>query len=120
MARRNRKHGYEGNRVVFWGMPILFLAAVLGMVYLHLFNTCERLGRNIKRLEYERAELNKRVVNEERNWGTASSIRNVEKLMEAHGIRMTFPSESQIVRIPLSEIEEPAQYASRGDSTRRD
>ncbi len=120
MGRRNRKHGYEGNRVVFWGVPIMVLAAVLGMVYLHLFNTCENIGREIKRLEFERAEMNKRVVNEEHNWGTASSIRNVEQLMARHGIQMTFPQESQIIRMTFREAEEPAQYAWRSDSTRRD
>ena len=119
MGRKNRRNSHEGNRVLFWGVPLMTLAAALGMVYLHLFNTCENIGREIKRLESERAELRKRVVNEELNWGTASSIRNVEQLMARHGIAMSFPEERHIIRM-VPKPEEPVQYAHNGASMRRD
>jgi hypothetical protein len=120
MARRNRKHGHDGNRMVFWGVPMITLMAALGLVYLHLHSTCEGLGRNIKRLENERAELNKRVVNEERNWVAARSIRNMETLMARHGIVMSWPAEQNIIRLRAAEPGEPAQYAFQGGAMRRD
>ena len=56
MAKKNRKNGHEGNRMVFWGVSLSVLVAALAMVYLSLFNTCETIGRQIKKLEHERAE----------------------------------------------------------------
>lgn len=120
MAKRNRKNGRDGNRLVFWGVPLMALVAALGMVYLHLSNTCERIGRDIKRLEKERVELHKRVVNEEHNWGTASSIRNMEQLLARHGIEMTWPEQRNVIRLVERDFTEPEQYALRGDSLRRD
>ncbi len=120
MARRNRKNGHDGSRVVFWGVPLAALAAALGMVYLHLYNTCERIGREIKDLERQKVELHKRVVNEEHHWGTASSIRNVEQLMTRHGIVMTWPDPNDIIRVPQRERSEPALYARQGGPTWRD
>ncbi len=71
MAKRNRKNGHEGNRTIFWGISFSMLIAALAMVYLSLFNTCDNIGRQIKKLEHDRAELHKQVVNEERNWAMA-------------------------------------------------
>ncbi len=120
MARRNRKNGREGNRMMCWGVSISALVAALAMVYLSLHNACEGIGRQIKRMESERAELHKRVVNEERNWATARSIRNMEQLMEAHGIAMSWPAEQNIIRLRAEEAEEPTHLAFNAGSTRRD
>lgn len=120
MAKRNRKNGHEGNRMMFWGVALSVLAAALALVYLSLFNTCETIGRQIKKLEHERTELRKRVVNEERNWAMARSIGNMEKLMAIHGIQMTWPEERNIIRLPAAGSGEPAQYAFQGGSARRD
>ena len=120
MARRNRKNGHEGNRMMFWGVSISAVIAVVAMGYLSLYNTCENIGRQIKKLEHERAELHKRVVNEERNWAMARSIGNMEQLMENHGIVMSWPEERNIIRLRQAEADEPAQYACQGDSVRRD
>ena len=120
MARRNRKNGHEGSRMMFWGVSLSALVAALAMVYLSLYNTCESIGRQIKKMESEQAELHKRVVNEERNWATARSIRNMEQLMENHGIVMSWPAEQNIIRLRAEESEEPARYAYQGGLTRRD
>mgnify|MGYP001769223447 CR=1 FL=1 len=69
--------------MVFWGVPAMALIALLGMVYLNLHNACESVGREIKRLESQRTELRKQVVNEERNWEMARYIRNMQGLMDA-------------------------------------
>ena len=120
MARRNRKNGHEGNRMMCWGVSLSALVAALAMVYLSLYNTCESIGRQIKKMENEQAELHKRVVNEERNWATARSIRNMEQLMENHGIVMSWPAEQNIIRLRAEESDEPARYAYQGGLTRRD
>ena len=120
MSGRNRRNGRDGSRMVFWGVPLSVLVASLGMVYLHLHSVCEGLGRDLKQLEKERTELHKRVVNEERNWVAARSIRNMEGLMARHGIVMTWPAEQNIIRLRAAEPDEPAQYAWQGGSPRRD
>lgn len=120
MARRNRKKGHEGNRVVFWGVALMALGAAIGLVYLHLFNTCETIGRTIKRLEQDQAELRQRVVNEELNWVAARSPRNMESLMARHGIVMSWPEERQILRLRAADPDEPAQYAYRNGAATRD
>ena len=120
MAGRNRKNGHEGGRMVFWGVAFSLLVAALAVVYLGLSNTCENIGRQIKRLEVDRAELRKRVVNEERNWAMARSIGNMERLMVEHGIAMSWPQERNIIRLRAAEPDEPAQYASRNVPLPRD
>ena len=120
MAKRNRRNGEEGHRALAWGIALFGLAAVLAGVYLGLYNSCETIGRQIKKLETDRAELHKRVVNEERNWATARSIGNMERLMENHGIVMTWPEERHIIRLHAAEPDEPAQFAARGAAARRD
>ena len=66
------------------------------------------------------AELRKRVVNEERNWAMARSIGNMERLMAAHGIVMSWPQERNIIRLQAAEPDEPAQYAFQGAPSLRD
>lgn len=105
---------------MYWGIPLVAFLAALGLAYLHMINACDNVGREIKRLENERAEIRKRVANEELNWGMASSIRNVEGLMSKHGIEMTWPEERQIIRLRAAEPDEPAQYACGVAAGRRD
>lgn len=111
MARRNRKHGQENHRGVFLGVAFVALVASVAMTYLNIHNTCESLGREIKQLESARADLQKRVVNEEHNWTSARSIRNMEALMASHGIVMSWPAARDIIRVPAQDPDEPAQYA---------
>ena len=120
MAKRNRKNGEEGHRTMVWGIALFGVVAVLAGIYLGLFNACETIGRQIKKLEYDQAELRKRVVNEERNWAMARSIGNMERLLAAHGIVMSWPQEHNIIRLQAAEPDEPAQYAFHGTPSLRD
>jgi hypothetical protein len=120
MARKNRKHGHEGHRGVFLGVALVALAAAVAMTYLSIHNTCESTGRQIKQLEFDKAELMKRVVNEERNWEMARSPARMEALMVQHGIAMSWPAEQNIIRLRAAEPDFPAQYALNGGSARRD
>jgi len=105
---------------MLWSIALFGVAAALAGIYLGLVNACDHLGRQIKTLEANRAELRKQVVNEERNWTMARSIVNMERLLVAHGIEMTFPQERNIVRLVATEPDEPAQYALRGAPPARD
>ena len=120
MAKRNRRNGEEGHRALAWGIALFGLAAVLAGVYLGLYNSCETIGRQIKKLETDRAELHKRVVNEERNWAMARSIGNMERLMAAHGIAMSWPEERNIIRLQAAAPDKPAQYACQRGPAPRD
>ena len=105
---------------MLWSFALLGVAAALAGIYLGLVNACDDLGRQIKALEASRSELRKQVVNEERNWSMARSIGNMERLLAAHGIEMTFPQERNIVRLKATEPDEPAQYARLGAPPVRD
>ena len=120
MAKRNRKNEREDQRLTVWGMASIGVVAVLAVVYLGLLNTCESIGRQIKDLEVERARLYKQVVNEEHNWAMARSIRNLQRLMEVHGIAMTFPDQKDVIHMVPKTPEEAPQYAFRGGSPARD
>ena len=99
MARKNRKLAKAGNGRV--GVTIAaFLGVSLAMLgYLQLQSTCEESGKRIKELERKRDALVKKVETEEVNWSSASAVRNMERLLERHGIRMGWPKESQIIRV---------------------
>lgn len=99
MAKKNRKLAKAPNRPV--GLAIAgFLAASLGMLaYLQLLGTCEETGRRIKGLERSRETLLKKVHNEEVNWSSASSVRNMQRLLDRHGIEMGWPEERRIIRV---------------------
>jgi len=120
MAKRNRRNGEEGHRALAWGIALFGLAAVLAGVYLGLYNSCETIGRQIKKLETDRAELHKRVVNEERNWAMARSIGNMERLMASHGIAMSWPEERNIIRLQAAGPDEPALFACQRGPAPRD
>jgi len=99
MAKKNRKLAKTPNKPV--GLSIAgFLAASLGMLaYLQLLGTCEETGTRIKGLERSREALLKKVHNEEVNWSSASSVRNMQRLLERHGIEMGWPEERRIIRV---------------------
>ena len=116
MARRNRKNEQRGNRFAVWGIGIITILAVMMGLYLRLCSTCEQLGRKIKEQEYLRAEMHKQVVNEQRNWSMACSIINMERMLAAQGIAMTFPAQKNIIRLKPLEPADPLQYAQRNSA----
>lgn len=113
MARRNRKNEQRGNRFAVLGIAIITVLAVMMGLYLRLCSTCEQLGRKIKEQEHLRTEMHKQVVNEQRNWSMACAIDNIERMLAAHGIAMTFPEQKNIIRLKALEPADPLQYAQR-------
>lgn len=103
MAKRNRKMARATHRQVSWAVGLGIGACVLALVYLQMQADCERTGKRIKQLERERREVQKQVTNEERNWATASSVPNMERLLASHGIEMSWPEEGQIIRLAAAD-----------------
>lgn len=107
MARKNRKLAKGGNGKV-GGAIGAFLGVSLAMLgYLQLQSTCEETGKRIKELERSRDALVKKVETEEVVWSAASSVRNMEGLLERHGIQMGWPKEEQIIRVVAVRDEGP-------------
>lgn len=112
MAKGNRRNGSRGSRLILIRGGVLgALALGLLVFYLGLSNRCEDLGRQIKQAEQEKEELQKKVSTEEHNWAQARSIRNMEKLMTEHGLAMSWPAESQIIRLRVMGGGAVTEYA---------
>ncbi len=97
-----RKHAKDGAGLGFArvALPALLLFGV-GIGYLSLNTHCEDLGKEIAKARKEQAQLDRELRNEEHNWAQAKSVQNMEKLLEANGIQMTWPEERNIVRVKL-------------------
>jgi hypothetical protein len=89
---------------------VLGLVAVLSVTYLWLCGRCDQLGQEIKRKERALVELRRHVVNEEYKWSNLTSPQNMQRLLQAHQLVMTWPSERDVVRLgaPM-ETPSPAQ-----------
>ena len=81
-------------------LPALLLFGV-GIAYLWMNTHCEDLGKEIAKARREQAQLDRELRNEAHNWAQAKSVQNMEKLLEANGIQMTWPEERNIVRVKL-------------------
>lgn len=81
-------------------LPALALFG-MGIGYLWLNTHCEDLGKEITKARKELEQLDRELRNEEHNWAQAKSVQNMEKLLEANGIQMTWPEERNIVRVKL-------------------
>lgn len=78
---------------------VLGLVAVLSVTYLWLCGRCDQLGQEIKRKERALVELRRHVVNEEYKWSNLTSPQNMQRLLQAHQLVMTWPSERDVVRL---------------------
>jgi len=82
---------------------ILLSAAVMALSYLWLGGKCEALGRNIKILERECAELCARRTNEESKWSWMITPGNMEIALKRHRLDMDWPDGKRLVIINYSE-----------------
>lgn len=101
MARRrqNIKKGSEGPIFPAPLAAILSTAAVISLSYLWFCGRCEALGVQIQALESKKAELHKRVINEEYKWSNMKSPQNIEDLLRQFNLTMTWPGEDRVVRV---------------------
>jgi hypothetical protein len=119
MARRrqNIKKGSEGPIFPAPLAAILSAAAIISISYLWFCGRCEALGVQIQSLEANKAELHKRVINEEYKWSNMKSPQNIESLLRQFNLTMTWPDENRVVRLRTHPaIPEPGAVAlSRQD-----
>ncbi|OVE75869.1 hypothetical protein BVX97_03420 [bacterium E08(2017)] len=80
-------------------VSVVIMIAVFGLAYVWLGTRCEMLGREIKKEEAKRKILVKRYLNEEYRWSRIKSPRNLERVLQEHGIAMTWPRRDQVVRL---------------------
>ena len=78
---------------------VLVLVAVLGLSYMWLCSRCDALGKQIKHKEAELVAAQKRLVNEQDRWSCITSPANLERAIRKHGLGMSMPRESQVVRV---------------------
>jgi hypothetical protein len=100
MSRQNRRKDsfvLEAPAAALVGLALV--VAALALAYLWIHSRCEALGRNIKKLETERDELERQFQIEESKWTQLKSPRNLERTLAARGIAMNWPRPDQIVHV---------------------
>lgn len=113
MPRKNKK------KVNGFAFPVPFAGAVvaiavLALGYVWLGCRCEAIGRDIKKLETERAALMKKHQNEELRWAQLKSPRNIERALSRHNIVMTWPRRDQVVRLYDADLDQRPSARSGG------
>ncbi len=121
MMRRRKNRKKEGRSFSFPAplAAVLVVLSVVAISYLWLYSQCEAAGMRIKKLEEEKAELRKRVKNEEFKLTSMKAPRNLEALMKQHRLSMGWPQESQIVRLRLQPSPDSQKMAVRQEPARR-
>lgn len=123
MKRLRSKNRPKGKSRPVFPAPlalVLGLVTALALAYLWLCGRCDSLGQEIKRKERELVDLRRRVVNEEYKWSNLTSPRNMQRLLQAHQLLMTWPKECDVVRLgpaserPLTDLSLLAQSRNRG------
>ena len=98
MRKRNKKkkdiHGFIVP-APFAGVIIILSSLAVG--YLWLDSRCQTLGKELKALDMESQELNKKLKSEEYRWSLMKSPANLEKTLKRHHIVMSWPRSDQIV-----------------------
>jgi hypothetical protein len=129
MARRKRRNRKKQEQGMVFPAPlalVLVVGALVALSYLWLCGRCEDYGRRIQELEHQKAELARLVSKEEYDWSNMTAPRSIERLLQAHNLVMTWPTEDRVIRLPMSAVRalnhETAatytQYARRGSGPR--
>jgi hypothetical protein len=99
MIRKNRKKRMHGFVLPAPFAGTVVTGALLALSYIWLGCRCDSLGRDIKALEIEKAQLKKELLNEESRWAKMKSPSNIEMMLAKNNIVMTWPRQDQIVRL---------------------
>lgn len=125
---KNRKKKHV--KLPLLSVPLATVVIVLfsyGLGWLWLQTQCESLGRDIKRLETERAAIDRKCQIEQYQWARLKSPQNLENELERRGIEMGWPRKDQVIRISKqalaaeingSQSDEVASYAKPKATTR--
>ena len=102
--KKNRKR--QPAQVVFPAplAAVLVVAALLALSYLWLCGRCENLGREIRDLERSLSAVRVRAQTEAYKWSNLTSPRRFEEILHRHGLDMTWPEESRVVRLRASSL----------------
>lgn len=128
MARKRNKKKQPA-AVVFPAPLAAFLVVVivLSLSYLWLCGRCENMGPVIKGLEQDLADVQVRVQSEEYKWSNLTSPKRFAKILEEHGLTMSWPDDDRVIRIRTSSLRELAregiprnQYAQNHVGQRND
>lgn len=101
--KRNRKKDAPRIPVPAPFAAIVGLVATTAFAYLWFCDRCEGMGRQIQALETRKAEIHKRVVNEEYKWSHMKSPGNIENLLKQFNLEMNWPDEGRVVRVRRPE-----------------
>jgi len=102
MARRKKRNRKLDAKPAAFPSPLAAVLLTVGSLcifYLWLCGRCDALGKDITRLEEERTQIRRRVMNEELKWTVATSQANLRQLLEKHRLEMILPDEGHIVRV---------------------
>ena len=99
MARRNRRRKVETVALPPPFAGIIVFVVVSALAYVWLDCRGEAIGRQLKKSEMSRAELEKTAMNEESKWTQTRSPANIERSLARYGIVMSWPRPDQVVRI---------------------
>lgn len=97
MGKRNRKKQTDAAILPWRWMGFLVAVGTVSFVYLWLLGQCDALGMQIRQLEDQKAEIRKRVVNEEYRLANMKTPENIDRLLKQFGISMGLPEPGQVV-----------------------
>ena len=89
--------------------PLGCLAAAAGVcvVYLSLSCQCDRLSKDIHKLEREKEDLSRAFQNAEYRWSNLRAPHSLATALAKHDLRMDWPRADQIVWLKRSTPERP-------------
>lgn len=110
--RRNRKKA-TGAAILPWRwVGVLCGFGLIAFAYLWLLGQCDALGREIKQLEDQKAEIRKRVLNEEYRLANMKTPENIDRLLKQFGLVMGLPEPGQVVVVRERDGARPVQVAA--------
>jgi hypothetical protein len=114
MKLQNTKRAVSAKGIVPIRLAILIvLAPALCLGYLSLDSKCETMGKELKALDREIVDLNRKCLNEELRWMSMKSPGEIDKALRRWHLTMTWPDEQQIVRVSRSDMNDALEPGRR-------
>ncbi|MBN1557595.1 MAG: hypothetical protein JW951_05555 [Lentisphaerae bacterium] len=104
MKRGNRKKNSRGFIVPVPYIVLVFAAAFAALGHIWLGCRQAALGRDLKVLEHEHLQLVEKLCNEAYKWAQMKSPRGMERALKRCGLDMTWPAQTQIVRLSPRDL----------------
>lgn len=118
MRLQNKRKNVSAKGIVPVRLAVLVvLAPALCLGYLSLDSRCKALGRELKALDGEISELNRKCRNEEMRWIRMKSPGELDKALRRWHLALTWPDDQQVVRLTPADVIEAFEPASRAKRT---